>query len=111
MYSHILVAVLLIPVGLGTMMRGSDGLNAGRFGAGEAGVMTVAGVGMVLSGLALLMGALVAGVLALLALAVGTAVWVRQRRRVLGGRLRPADLAGRAAFLAVVTLLIVAGWR
>jgi hypothetical protein len=111
MYAQILAAVLLIPLGLSTLMRGSDGLNAGKFGAGEAGTMAVAGAGMILSGIALLIGALVAGALALIALGAATVVWFRQRRRALGRRLQPRDLAGRTVLLSAITLLLIAGWQ
>lgn len=111
MLAHLLAGLLLIPFGLSTLMRGSDGLNAGKFGAGEAGTMAVSGAGMVLSGVALLLGLLAAGALALLALAASTAVWLRQRRRLLGGRLHPRHIAGRGAWVAMIVFLIVAGWR
>ena len=110
MYAQILTAVLLIPFGLSTLQRGSEGLNKGRFGAGEAGAMALAGVVMILSGLALLMGAIAAGVPALAALLAATLVWARQRVRA-RGRLEPGELAGRAAWIGVIALLIVAGWR
>ncbi len=111
MFLQILAGLVLIPLGLSTLMRGSDGLNAGRFGAGEGGTMAVSGAGMVLAGVALLLGVLVAGALAFIALTASTTVWLRQRRRALGRRLRPGDVAGRAAWLGAVALLIVAGWR
>lgn len=110
MYAQILAAALLIPSGLSTLMRGSDGLNAGRFGVGEAGTLAVAGAGMVLSGLALLMGVAMAGAPALAALMAATVVWARQRHRALG-RLRPGDCVGQAVWVGTVVLLIAAGWR
>jgi hypothetical protein len=110
-YAQILAGVLLIPFGLSTLMRGSDGLNRGTFGAGEAGTMAVSGAGMILSGIALFLGALAAGVLALIALAAATVVWLRQRQRALGRRLRPADVAGRAVLTGGIVLLLIAGWQ
>lgn len=110
MLAQLLAGIILIPVGLRSVMRGSDGLNSGEFSAGEAGVMAIAGGGMVLSGVALLIGLLLAGALALLALAASTVVWIRQRRRSLG-RLRPGDLVGQSVLVGVVFLLVVAGWR
>lgn len=110
MFLQIVAGLLLIPFGLSTLMRGSDGLNAGRFGAGEAGTMAIAGAGMVLAGVGLLIGLLVGGAFALIALGAATAVWLRQRRRALGRRLRTGDVIGRAAWLGAVVALIVAGW-
>jgi hypothetical protein len=111
MYAQILAAVLLIPLGLSTLMRGSDDLNRGVHGAGEAGTMAISGAGMILAGLALLLGALVAGVLALMALGAATVVWLRQRRRLLGRVPRPSEVAGRAALTGCIVLLLVAGMR
>jgi hypothetical protein len=92
-------------------MRGSDELYRGMVGAGEAGTMAIAGVGMMLSGLALLLGALMAGVLALLALGVASVVWVRQRRRALGRLPYPSELAGRAALTVYLVIVLLAGLR
>src|SRR6266508_4018366 len=111
MFAQVLAGLLLIPIGLSTLMRGSDGMNAGRHGAGEGGIMALSGAGMVLAGVALLLGVLVAGALAIIALVPATAVWIRQRRRSLGRRLRATDLAGRAAWLGVIVALVIAGWR
>lgn len=110
MYAQILAAFLLIPFGLATLMRGSDALNAGTSGAGEAGVMALSGAAMILSGVALLLGAVPAGALALMALSTATIVWARQRRRIMGAILL-SELRGRAALLSAITVLIVAGWR
>lgn len=110
MYANILAAVLLIPFGLNTLMRGSDGLNAGQHGAGEAAVMSISGAGMILTGVALLMGALVAGFLAMIALVAATVVWLRQRRRALGG-FRPGMLIGRLTWIGSIVGLILLGWR
>jgi hypothetical protein len=111
MYAQILAAVLLIPLGLSTLMRGSDDLNRGLHGAGEGGAMALSGAGMILAGLALLLGALVAGVLALVALGTATVVWIRQRRRALGRTPRPSEMAGRAALTGCIVLLLIAGFR
>ncbi|MBI2760550.1 MAG: hypothetical protein HYX51_03885 [Chloroflexi bacterium] len=110
MYAQILAALMLIPFGLSTLMRGSDGLNAGTFGVGEAGVMSLTGAGLILSGVALLMGAAAAGGLALIGLCIITVLWVRQRLRVMG-TIRSGELAGRATLVCAITLLIFAGWR
>ena len=111
MYTQILAGLMLIPFGLSTLMRGSDGLNAGKFGAGEAGTMAVSGAGMILSGVGLLLGIVAAGLPALGALAAGNVVWVRQRRRSLGRLPRVGELGGRAVLVGAVVLLIVLDWR
>jgi hypothetical protein len=111
MYAQILAAVMLIPLGLSTLMKGSDGLNRGAYGAGEAGTMAISGAGMILAGLALLLGALVAAVLALIALGAATVVWLRQRHRSLGRVPRPSEMAGRAALTGCIVLLLIAGLR
>lgn len=111
MYAQILAAIVLIPFGLNTLMRGSDGLNRGHHGSGEAGTMALSGAGMILSGVALLLGALVAGVLAELALLAATIVWVRQRRRALGRLPNLSDSVGRLFAIASITALIVLGWQ
>lgn len=109
MYTQILAAVLLIPLGLSTLMRGSDGLHRGAHGAGEAGTMAVSGAGMILAGVGLLLGLLATGVLALLALGAATVVWLRQRWRS-PGRFTGTDVIGRAALTGGIVLLIVASW-
>src|SRR5581483_10344748 len=111
MYAQILAAVLLIPLGLSTLMRGSDGLNRGAFGAGEAGTMAISGAGMILAGLALLLGAIAAAVLALLALGAASTVWLRQRRRLLGRVPGPSEMAGRVALTGAIVALLFAGLR
>jgi hypothetical protein len=110
MYAQIAVAVLLIPYGLSGLMRANDALTAGRMGAGEAGTLSVAGMVMILSGLALLVGVLVAGVPALAALGASTVVWVRQRRRSLP-RLGVGELAARLAVVGLIAAMILITWR
>ncbi len=109
---ELLAAVILIPFGLFTMMRGSEALNDGRLGPVEGGVAVLSGATMVLGGVALLLGLIVAGVIAVAAMGASTVVWVRQRRRAFGpAGLTPAAVTGRAATLALIAALLVAGGR
>ena len=109
--AHMMAALLLIPFGLRTLMRGNEGLNTGRFGAGEAGVMSISGAAMILAGIALLVGVIAAGMMALAALLAATAVGLRQQQRTLGRRPRPGDMAGRVIWVSVIVLFIFLGWR
>lgn len=111
MYTQILAGLFLIPLGMSTMMRGSDGLNHGAYGAGEAGTMAISGAGMVLAGVGLLLGLVVASVPALAALIAATVIWLRQRRRALGHMPRLTDMAGRAIWTSAIVALIVVGWQ
>jgi hypothetical protein len=110
MYAQILAAIVFIPLGLSTLMRGSDGLNAGRYGTGEAAALALAGAVMILSGLALLLGIAAAGAVAVGAMAVAAFVTLRRQTRVAGpptGR----QLAGRFGWMAALAAVVVLGWR
>ncbi len=111
MYAQILAGLLLVPFGLWTLMRGSDGLNVGAMGPGEAGTLAISGAIMVLSGVGLMLGLVVVGVSALAAMVAASAVWLRQRSRALGRRPRPSEMAGRALWACAIVALIFMGWR
>lgn len=110
LFAQLLAGILLIPFGLHSLQRGSDGMNAGLHGSGEGAVMAISGLAMILSGLAMLLGATAGGVLAIVALLLVTIVWARQRRRTAAG-VRPRELAARLGIFCTITLLIFAAWR
>jgi hypothetical protein len=105
---QVLAAFIAIPYGLSVLMRGSDGLNKGRYGRAEAGVLAAVGGLLILTSLAMLLGLRYAGFLAVIALVAGLATNIR-RRRIDLGRLTAGDVAGQASLTLLLTVLILAG--
>ncbi len=106
--TQVLAAFIAIPYGLSVLMRGSDGLNRGRYTRRQAGLLAGIGGALILTSLAMLMGLRYAGLLTAIALLVGAAVNLRWQYRT-RGFLTPADLAAKVALAAFLILLIIAG--
>lgn len=105
--TQVLAAFLVIPYGLSVLMRGSDGLNRGRYTRREAGVMAGLGGGLILASLVMLMGLRYAGILVAAGLLLSAALALRQSYQRTGF-VRPGELAGRGLFAAFLIVLIVA---
>lgn len=106
--TQVLAAFITIPYGLGLLMRGSDGLNRGRYTPRQAGLLAGTGGALILTSLAMLMGARYAGVLVVFTLLVGVTTALH-RRRAEQGTLTFASILGALLFPAFLTALILAG--
>ena len=84
MYAHLLAALILIPSGYSSLVRGNEALHRGRIGPGRAAVLSLCGGVMILAAAGLLLGGAFLGVLALIALAL--AGWLRRPERWRTGR-------------------------
>jgi uncharacterized membrane protein YfcA len=107
--TQILAAFIAIPYGLSVLMRGSDGLNRGRYTAGEAGMLAGIGGALILTSLAMLMGARYAGLLTMIALLVGVANALHHHRRE-HGRISAGAILGRSVLPGFLSVLILAGF-
>lgn len=106
--TQVLAAFIAIPYGLSLLMRGSDGLNRGRYTPRQAGLLAGTGGALILTSLAMLMGARYAGVLVVMVLAIGLFTTLH-RRRVEQGQISPGAILSAALLPAFLTVLIVAG--
>ena len=106
--TQVLAAFIAIPYGLSLLMRGSDGLNRGRYTTRQAGLLAGTGGALILTSLAMLMGARYAGVLVVLVLAIGLVTTLR-RRHAEQGQVSPGAVFGAAILPAFLTALILAG--
>jgi len=106
--TQVLAAFIAIPYGLSVLMRGSDGLNRGTYTSREAGLLAATGGALILTSLAMLMGARYVGVLTSVALLIAVALTLR-RRYVDRGYLTPQDVAARGLLTGLLIALILAG--
>lgn len=106
--THVLAAFIAIPYGLGVLMRGSDGLNKGRYTAAEAGLLAGTGGALILTALAMLIGFRYAGFLVIAALLSAMLLGLREKKRTRGW-LYAGDLLPSGALTGFLTLLIIAG--
>lgn len=106
--TQVLAAFIAIPYGLAVLMRGSDGLNRGRYTAGHAGLLAGVGGALILTSLVMLLGFRYAGFLTILALLTGALLGLRERRRE-RGTITAGDVVTKGMLAAFLTLLIVAG--
>ena len=106
--TQVLAAFIAIPYGLGMLMRGSDGLNRGRYTSREAGLLAGIGGALILTSLAMLMGARYAGFLTVAALLAGV-VNALNRCRFEHGRITAGDVVRSSLPASFLTALIVAG--
>jgi hypothetical protein len=105
--TQVLAAFIAIPYGLSLLMRGSDGLNRGTYSSGEAGLLAGVGGALILTSLAMLLGASYAGILTAIALVVG--LWVVLRRKLFErGRLTASDVTGPGVLALFLIALIFA---
>lgn len=105
---HVLAAFITIPYGLSVLMRGSDGLNRGRYTTGEAGMLAGTGGALILTALAMLIGFRYAGFLTAIALVVGAWLSLREKHRR-RGVLYASDFLASGGLAAFLILLILAG--
>lgn len=105
---QVLAAFIAIPYGLGVLMRGSDGLNRGRYTSRQAGMLAGVGGALILTSLLMLLGFRYAGFLAILALLAGSLLNLREQRRT-RGPLTLGDVAAKGALAAFLSILILAG--
>jgi hypothetical protein len=106
--TQVLAAFIAIPYGLSVLMRGSDGLNRGTYTSSEAGLLAGIGGALILTSLAMLMGARYAGVLTVVALAAGVFINLQQQHRR-RGFITGGDVATKLMLPTFLTMLIAAG--